>query len=52
MSWTASVQFPTGAKDFSLFHSVQIGSGANTAYLMGTGAFPPGFKRPGRETDH
>jgi hypothetical protein len=35
---------PTGERDFSLLHSVQIGSGAHiTSYPMGTvGSFPGG----------
>jgi hypothetical protein len=38
------VQFPTGAGNFSLHYSVQIGSGAHPAsYPMGTrGSFPGG----------
>jgi hypothetical protein len=35
--WTATVWFPTGARDFSYFHSVQTNSGAHPAsYTMGT----------------
>jgi hypothetical protein len=40
---------PAGAKDFSLFHSVQTGSGYHPAsYPMGTG----GSFHEGNETDH
>jgi hypothetical protein len=40
--WTAGVRFLVGKRDFSLQHSVQIGSWAHTtSYLMGTvGSFP------------
>jgi hypothetical protein len=31
-SCTAGVQFPTGAKDFSLIHSIQTGSWAHPAF--------------------
>jgi hypothetical protein len=33
--WTAGVRFPAGAKDFSLLHIVQTGSGARP-YPTGT----------------
>jgi hypothetical protein len=39
--------------DFSLLHSVQVGSGAHPAsYRMGTGGFSHGVKRPWREGDN
>jgi hypothetical protein len=44
----AGVRFQDGARDFSLFHSVQTGSGAHP---MGAGGTFPGVKQPGRETD-
>jgi hypothetical protein len=41
-----------GARDFSLFHRIQTGSGAHAASSpMGTEAFSPGLKRPEREAD-
>jgi hypothetical protein len=52
-AWKAEVQFPSGARIFSLLHSVQTGSGAHsTSYSVDTGGSLPGLKRPGRETDH
>jgi hypothetical protein len=46
------VRFPTGARNFSLHHRIQSGSGAHSAsYPMGTrGSL--GVKRPGREADN
>jgi hypothetical protein len=42
-----------GAKDFSLSHHIQTGSGAHLAsYPMGNGILSPGVKRMGREADH
>jgi hypothetical protein len=36
--WTARVRFPTGTRDFSLFHSAQTDSGVHpSSYTMGTG---------------
>jgi hypothetical protein len=40
----AGVQYPAGARDFSLVHSVETGSGAHPAYPMGTKASFPGGK--------
>jgi hypothetical protein len=41
----------SGVKNF--LHVVQTGSGSHPAsYLMGTGRFSRGAKRPGRETDN
>jgi hypothetical protein len=41
------------ASDFSLVHSVQKGSGANSVpYSMDTDALSPGVKRQKREADH
>jgi hypothetical protein len=38
VGWMVSVIFPTGARDLSLFHSIQTGSGIHSAsYSMGTG---------------
>jgi hypothetical protein len=34
--WTAGVQFPTGGKGFGLLHNFQSGSGAHSAYPLGT----------------
>jgi hypothetical protein len=48
-SWMAGVRFPAGAKDFSLLHSVQVGSGAHPAFLS------KGYsevKRQGHVADH
>jgi hypothetical protein len=37
--WTDGIKFPTEAREFSLLHSVQTGSGAHPAsYPMGKGA--------------
>jgi hypothetical protein len=38
------IRFPAGARDFSLFHSIQTGFGAHPAsYPIGTGgSFPKG----------
>jgi hypothetical protein len=41
--WTAGVRFATGARDFSVLHSVQTGSGARpTSHPMGAELFPWG----------
>jgi hypothetical protein len=49
----AGVQFLTGARDFSLLHCFQVGSGAYPAtYAMDTGNSFPGVKRLEREADH
>jgi hypothetical protein len=41
--WTAGVRFPSKARDFSLFHNLQTGSGAHPAsYPMDTGGSFPG----------
>jgi hypothetical protein len=51
--WTAGARFPTGAKDFSLLHSVQAGSGAHPiSYTLGTGGTFPGSTAAGVEADH
>jgi hypothetical protein len=53
MGWAAGVRFFAGARDFSLLHSVQTGSGVHPAsYPNGTVGFSPGVKRQGREADH
>jgi hypothetical protein len=47
------VRFPTGARQMSLLHNVQAGSGAHpTSYTTGTGSCFPGVKRQGHEADH
>jgi hypothetical protein len=46
--WTAGVRFPAGARDISLLHSFQTGSGAHPAsYPMGTGSCFSGGKAAG-----
>jgi hypothetical protein len=53
MGWTAGVQFPVGARDFSLLHSVQTNAGAHPAsYPMRIGTVSPGIKWPLCEADH
>jgi hypothetical protein len=48
----ARVRFPA-VQDFSLLHSVQIGSGAHPAsHPMSTGGSFAGGKAAGREVDH
>jgi hypothetical protein len=45
---TAGVRFLAGARDFSLLHRIQTGSGAHPAfYQIGTGALPLGGKAAG-----
>jgi hypothetical protein len=47
------VSFLARARDFSLLHRGQTGSGAHSAsYPMGTGGDSRGIKRPGREANH
>jgi hypothetical protein len=47
------VRFPARAGNFSLRHSVQVGSGAQSASFQWVpGALTLGVKRPGREADH
>jgi hypothetical protein len=49
----AKVRFPAGARDFSLLHSMQTGSGVHPAsYPVGTEGSFPGVMRPGREAHH
>jgi hypothetical protein len=44
---------PVEARDFSLLHSIQTGSGAHPAsYQISTGGSFLGVKRQGREADH
>jgi hypothetical protein len=46
-------RFPAEARDISLLHSVQTGSGAHPAsHPMGTGVPSSWIKLPGREDDH
>jgi hypothetical protein len=49
MGWTAGVLFLAGARDFSVFCSVQTGSEAHPAsYPMGTrGSFPQALRGQG-----
>jgi hypothetical protein len=50
--WTTGVRFPAGARDFSLLHRVQTGSGAHPAsYTIGTGGSFPGDKAAGAWSD-
>jgi hypothetical protein len=47
------VEFPTGARDFYLFQSVQIGFGAHPASNhIGTEVLPSGVRRTGYESEH
>jgi hypothetical protein len=52
--WANGVRSPAGAKDFSSFLCVHIGSEAHPACCpMGTGVpFPGGKARPGCDADH
>jgi hypothetical protein len=52
--WMADVRFPVGARNCSLLHSFQTGSGAHLAsYITGTGElFHAGVKRSGREAEN
>jgi hypothetical protein len=46
MGWTGGVPFLAQAREFSILHSIQTGSGAHqTSYLMGTDAITSGIKR-------
>jgi hypothetical protein len=45
MGWTAGVLFPADARDFSLLHGFQTGSGVHLA----SEALSPGVKRQERE---
>jgi hypothetical protein len=54
--WAAGVRFPAGARNLSLLHCAQTGSGAHTASYPGPiqleqEAISQGVKRPGREAD-
>jgi len=47
------IRFPKMTKYFSLFQSVQTGSGAHPSlYVMGTGECTQGVKRTDREFEH
>jgi hypothetical protein len=48
--WITGVRYPTEARDFSLLHSVQTGSGAHLSKAY-KGSFQ-GVKRPRREIYH
>jgi hypothetical protein len=51
--WDSRVQFPAGARNFSLHHSVQTGSGAHPAFCpVGTEGSFPGVKQLGHGADH
>jgi hypothetical protein len=53
MDLMTGFQFSVGAKDFSVFHSIQTDSGAQGAsYIMGTGTIFSRVKRQKREADH
>jgi hypothetical protein len=46
-------RFPTGAREFSLLHTVQTAAGAHpTSYSVGAGALSPGVNRPECEAGH
>jgi hypothetical protein len=46
--WKAKIRFPVEARDFSVFHSVQAGSGAPPdSSIMGTEGSSPGGKAAG-----
>jgi hypothetical protein len=50
MGWTAGVRFAARARDFSLLHSVQTGSGAHSdSDSMGNGDSIPGAKAAGAD---
>jgi hypothetical protein len=47
------VRFPAEARNVSLLHKVETGSGAHPAsYAIGTGGCFPGVKRQQREADY
>jgi hypothetical protein len=51
--WKIGVRFSVGARNFSLLHLVQTGSGAHpVSYPMGSGFFSVGVKRQGHEAEH
>jgi hypothetical protein len=53
MGQMAGVQFLAEARDFFIFHSFKIVSGAHpVSNPMGTWALSPGVKWPRNETDH
>jgi hypothetical protein len=53
MGWTAWVQSPAGARDFSLLHSEHTGCGAHPAsYAVDVRGSFLGVKRPVREADN
>jgi hypothetical protein len=50
--WTIGIRGPTGARDFTLLHSVETGSGAHPSSLpVAIGSPSPGVKQPQREAD-
>jgi hypothetical protein len=49
---TAGVRIPAEARDFSLLHSGQTGSGAHQPVQLVQGAFSQEINRPEREADH
>jgi hypothetical protein len=51
--WMVGLQFPAGARDFSLLDSTQISLGTHPAsYVVGTGCSFPGGKVVRHEADH
>jgi hypothetical protein len=49
----AEVQFPAGARDFFLLHSVYIGFGAQpVSYTMGTNGSFPEIEQPRHEVHY
>jgi hypothetical protein len=49
----SGVLFSAGARNFSLLHNVQAGTGTHLAFCtMATGGCFLGVKKPGREADH
>jgi hypothetical protein len=53
MGWTTGVQFPAGARDFSLLHNIQNDSVDHpVSNPMGNGDCLSGLSLPGREADH
>jgi hypothetical protein len=47
------VRFSAGSRDFTLFHSIQIGFGVQgVSYPIGSGGYFPGVKLTGSEANH
>jgi len=49
---TTGVGFPGGAEILSLHHHVQTCCGVHPSYLVGSGGYYTGVRRPERETGH